>query len=325
MTKDNAPAIAQVCFRLDGIPLALELAAARSSVLTVEQISKRLDDRFRLLTGGARTALPRQQTLRAMIDWSYNLLAEQERILFRRLAVFVGGWTLEAAEDVCWGDGIDQDLILDFLSQLVHKSLVMRSEANGEFRYHCLETIRQYGREKLFDTDEVAHIHKKHLDYFIKLAELGYGELEGPNDLLWIEKLDAENDNFRAALNWSLESPEINPQSALQLSSALRDFWDTRGYTSEGVNWLSAALKKAPEVPNNERCRALFGSGLLNIRLSNFIESAKLLEQSLELARQLNNTPLIIKKPAFHGGCHGRPGGSQETHRSRLGIGKRKW
>ena len=156
VTKDNAPAIAQICFRLDGIPLAIELAAARANVLAVDQIAKRLDDRFRLLTGGARTALPRQQTLRALIDWSYNLLSEKERLLFRRLAVFVGGWTLEAEEAVCSGEGIESDLVLDLLSQLVKKSLVVMAEENGESRYHPLETIRQYAREKLFETDEAA-------------------------------------------------------------------------------------------------------------------------------------------------------------------------
>jgi predicted ATPase/class 3 adenylate cyclase len=229
VTKDNAPAIAQVCFRLDGIPLALELAAARANVLTVEQISKRLDDRFRLLTGGSRTALPRQQTLRAMIDWSYNLLSEQERLLFRRLAVFVGGWTLEAAEAVCSGEGLGPDLVLELLSQLVNKSLVVMVEVNGESRYHCLETIRQYGREKLFESEEAATIRDRHLDTYIQLAEQGYEELQGRNDLVWIEKLEMENDNFRAALSWSLESPGVDPQKALQLSGALQDFWVYEG------------------------------------------------------------------------------------------------
>ena len=140
----------------------------------MEQIAKRLDDRFRLLTGGARTALPRQQTLRAMIDWSYNLLSEEERLLFRRLAVFIGGWTLEAAEAVCSGEGIESDLVLDLLSQLVNKSLVVMAEENGESRYHCLETIRQYGREKLFETEEAAHIRNRHLDYLYSTGRAGH-------------------------------------------------------------------------------------------------------------------------------------------------------
>jgi predicted ATPase/class 3 adenylate cyclase len=288
VTKENAPAIAQVCFRLDGIPLAIELAAARANVLTVDQIAKRLDDRFRLLTGGARTALPRQQTLRAMIDWSYNLLSEQERLLFRRLAVFVGGWTLEAAEAVCSGEKIEADQILDLLSQLVHKSLVIVNEENGESRFHRLETIRQYAREKLFETEEATQIRDRHLNYFIEFAEQGYVELSGPQDLLWTERLEAENDNLRTALSWSLESPEVGNKKALQLSGALRDFWDMRGHTREGYDWVRAALEKAPDEPTSDYCRALVGAGLFCIRLSLAKEAAHYLESALHMARQLD-------------------------------------
>jgi len=294
LTNENAPAVAQICARLDGIPLAIELAAARANVLTVEQITKRLDDRFRLLTGGARTALPRQQTLRAMIDWSYNLLSQEESLLFRRLAVFVGGWTLEAAESVCGGSGLDPMQILDLLSQLVKKSLVNMEDVNGESRYRRLETIRQYAREKLFETEEAAHIRDAHLDYFIEFAEQGFLELLGRNDLVWIEKLENENDNLRSALSWSLESPGVDPQKALQMSGALQDFWDIRGYITEGWQWISAALKKAPEVPTTQRCRALIGAGLFSIRLSRDKESLKYAQESLALARQLDHAPFTI-------------------------------
>src|SRR6185369_15342189 len=153
LTKENAPSVAQICFRLDGIPLAIELAASRVKVLSPEQIASRLDDRFRLLTGGVRTALPRQQTLRAMIDWSYSLLSEDEKILFRRLAVFVGGWTVEAAEAVCGEERSGFD-VLDLLTRLVDKSLVFTEETTSGIRYHRLETIRQYSREKFFETEE---------------------------------------------------------------------------------------------------------------------------------------------------------------------------
>ena len=294
VTKDNAPAIAQICTRLDGIPLALELAAARANVLSMEQIAKRLDDRFRLLTGGSRTALPRQQTLRAMIDWSYNLLSEEESLLFRRLAVFTGGWTLEAAEAVCGGEGIESYLVLDLLSQLVKKSLVIMTEVNGESRYQGLETIRQYGREKLFETTDAASIRDSHLEYFTQFAEQGFEELQGRDDLIWIEKLETENDNFRAALNWSLESPNIDPQKALQLSGALQDFWDTRGYTSEGFQWLSKALQKAPDAPTDQHCRALLGVALLSMRLSRFKVASTYAEESLVQARQLKSARLLI-------------------------------
>jgi predicted ATPase len=294
VTNENAPAVAQICSRLDGIPLAIELAAARVNVLTVDQIAKRLDDRFRLLTGGARTALPRQQTLRAMIDWSYNLLTEQEQLLFRRLAVFVGGWTLEAAEAVCSGAGIESDLILDLLSPLVKKSLVHVTEENGESRYYRLETIRQYAREKLLETQEAAYIRDKHLEYFIQLAEQGYEQLHGPNDLIWIEKLEREHDNLRAALSWSLGSPDVDPQKALQLSGAVQDFWDARGYTSEGYEWLKRSLTKAPDAPTKQRCRSLRGAGLLCIRLTLEKESAAYAKESLRLSRELNIPSLII-------------------------------
>jgi predicted ATPase/class 3 adenylate cyclase len=294
LSNENAPAVAQVCSRLDGIPLAIELAAARANVLAVEQIAKRLDDRFRLLTGGARTALPRQQTLRAMIDWSYNLLSEEERLLFRRLAVFVGGWTLEAAEAICGGDGIDSFLVLDLLSQLVKKSLVVMADMNGESRYHELETIRQYAREKLFETEEAALIRNAHLDFFIQLAEQGFEELWGPNDLIWIGKLETENDNFRSALSWSLKSTDVDPQKALQLSGALQDFWDTLGYTLEGYQWLSEAIKKAPIDPTSQRCRALHGAGFLCVRLSRFKDAGIYLEEGLLLARQLNIGSFLV-------------------------------
>ena len=172
LTAQNAPAIAQICQRLDGIPLAIELAAARVRVLSAEEINARLDDRFRLLTGGSRTALPRQQTLRALIDWSYSLLSEPERLLFKRLAVFVGGWTLAAAEQVCADNGLDPATVLDTLSRLVDKSLVVAEEAAGETRYSRLETICQYSREKFAETDEVAVVRDRHLAYYVQFSEM---------------------------------------------------------------------------------------------------------------------------------------------------------
>ena len=172
LTAQNAPAIAQICQRLDGIPLAIELAAARVRALSAEEINARLDDRFRLLTGGSRTALPRQQTLRALIDWSYSLLSEPERLLFKRLAVFVGGWTLAAAEQVCSDNSLDPATVLDTLSRLVDKSLVVAEEAASETRYSRLETIRQYSREKFAETDEVAVVRDRHLAYYVQFSEM---------------------------------------------------------------------------------------------------------------------------------------------------------
>jgi len=175
VTNENAPALAQICYRLDGIPLAIELAAAKIRVLGVEQIAKRLDDRFKLLTGGSRTAMERHQTLRATVDWSYNLLPPEEQALFRRLAVFRDGWTLEAAESICGGESgsssVGNDDVLDLLEQLINKSLVVTKDEGGTSRYRMLETIRQYANEKLVDSDESEVLREKHLEFFMNLAE----------------------------------------------------------------------------------------------------------------------------------------------------------
>ena len=226
--KDNAPAIAQICYRLDGIPLAIELAAARVKMMSVDQISKRLDDRFRLLTGGARTALPRQQTLRALIDWSYDILSENERLLLCRLSIFAGGWTLEAAEAVCAGEGIDSYDVLDLLSQLVNKSLVAVIEkpqtnlkplsSRKNLRYRMLETIRQYAREKLMEAGEGEKIRGRHFDYYLQMAKQLVPEYFGPKELVWLAWLDDEWDNLRAAVEWSLEN---RPEAGLVLVNCL--------------------------------------------------------------------------------------------------------
>ncbi|MGE5375943.1 MAG: adenylate/guanylate cyclase domain-containing protein, partial [Bacteroidota bacterium] len=226
--KENAPFIAQICYRLDGIPLAIELAAARVKMLSVEQISRRLDDRFRLLTGGARTALPRQQTLRALIDWSYDILSENERLLLCRLAVFAGGWTLEAAEAICAGEGIDSYDVLDLLAQLVNKSLVVVSEkpqtnlkplsSRADRRYRMLETIRQYAREKLLEAGEGERLRNSHFDYYLQITKQLVPEYFGPRDLFWLAWLDEEWDNLRAAVEWSLET---RPDAGLELVNGL--------------------------------------------------------------------------------------------------------
>jgi non-specific serine/threonine protein kinase len=248
VTKDNAPAIAQICFRLDGIPLAIELAAARVRALSANQIAKRLDDRFRLLTGGSRTALERHQTLRATIDWSYNLLSGDEKLLLRRLAVFTGGWTLEAAEQVCAGNNdISSQDVLDLLTHLVEKSLVIMEESAGSARYHTLETTRQYAREKLFDSDEGATLHDKHLTYFLDLAEQADKEIHGPDQLEWMDRVEAEHDSFRAALEWCVS--EHNTESALRLLCALSQAWGLRDHSSERESWFDR-IRALPEVTN---------------------------------------------------------------------------
>ena len=243
LTEKNASAVAQICHRLDGIPLAIELAAARARVFSAEQIAERLDDRFKLLTGGSRTALPRQQTLRALIDWSYDILSADEQILLRRLSVFAGGWSFEAAERVC------SDLnVLDLLTQLINKSLVVVEEDN-ETRYRLLETIRQYARDKLLESGEGEEVRNKHLDYYLELAQTAEPHMEGFEHLQWTLKLNTEYDNIRTAVEWGLAR---DIEAALQLVGALPFFWMTQGYSSEGYRWASEVLEKAKSHQNNE-------------------------------------------------------------------------
>ncbi|HEU0297685.1 MAG TPA: tetratricopeptide repeat protein [Anaerolineales bacterium] len=231
----SVPAIAQICSRLDGIPLAIELAAARVNALGVKQIAKRLDDRFRLLTRGNRTALERHQTLQAAIDWSYNLLDANEKKLLARLSVFMGGWTLEAAEQVCVRKRGEFD-VLDVLSNLIDKSLVIMDSSTGEARYHFLETTRQYAREKLFESKQDGISQNQHLAYFVDLAEKGHSEITGPHQAEVLDLLDGELDNFRAALDWCLFSKSTEP--ALKILGALGWAWDMRGYYNEMRRWF---------------------------------------------------------------------------------------
>ena len=258
LTKDNASFVAQICFRLDGIPLAIELAAARVKMLSPEQIALRLDDRFRLLTGGLRTALPRQQTLRALIDWSYSLLSEPEKTLFRRLAVFVGGWTLEAAESACGEESSGAD-VLDLLTRLVDKSLVFSEEARGEIRYHRLETIRQYSREKFFETDEVETVRDRHLDFFVQFAELVDENLKGREQIVWQNRMAAEQDNLRAAMKWGLAR---SPENALRIAASLPLYWTTGGFSAEGFRWIQEAVVKYMEKMGEVEQPSLRAKGL---------------------------------------------------------------
>ncbi|MGE5265064.1 MAG: ATP-binding protein, partial [Acidobacteriota bacterium] len=214
VTVQNAPAVIQICTSLDGAPLAIELAAARVRVLSVEEIAARLDDRFRLLASGVRTASPRQQNLRALINWSYDLLSDAERILFRRLAIFAGGWTLESAEAVCAGKpdpdspcDLEMFDILDLLSHLVDKSLVVAEPQDGIERFRFLETIRQYSQERMVESGEAECLAERHAGYFCRMAEGCYRKLWGPEQGRWLARLDADHDNLRAALEWAARDP----------------------------------------------------------------------------------------------------------------------
>ncbi|HUF00058.1 MAG TPA: adenylate/guanylate cyclase domain-containing protein [Anaerolineales bacterium] len=293
LTKDNASFIAQICFRLDGIPLAIELAAARVKMMSPEQIASRLGDRFRLLTGGSRTALPRQQTLRALIDWSYSLLSEPEKTLFRRLAVFVGGWSLEAAEAVCGEERGELD-VLDPLTRLVDKSLVfVEEEFIGEMRYHRLESIRHYSREKFFDTDEVEIVRDRHLEFFLQFAELADENLQGRDQFIWVNRMLAEMDNLRTALEWGLSR---KPFSALRIVGAMNILWPISGYSAEGFRWAQKALEQVENIPIPEGiskeqqlsalAKALRGLAWLYLSLGDNANAIHRGEESVALYRQ---------------------------------------
>jgi len=290
LTVDNTHAVAQVCHQLDGIPLALELAAARVIALRVEQIAARLahHDKFRLLAVGSRTALPRHQTLHALIDWSHNLLAEPERALLRRLAVFAGGWTLEATETVCVGDGINADAVLDVMTQLANKSLILVKRAQGhDARYRMLETIRQYASERLLEAGDGEQVRKRHFEFFLQWAERVEPELRGPRQLEWLDQLEAEHDNLRAALDWSLGQAEYG-EASLRLASALLLFWHQRGYMSEGRTWLTRALaNQAAPGTGAARAKALYAAGCLDHWQGDITTARPQLEESADLWRVL--------------------------------------
>jgi predicted ATPase/class 3 adenylate cyclase/Tfp pilus assembly protein PilF/DNA-binding XRE family transcriptional regulator len=293
LTTTNARAVAQICARLDGMPLAIELAAARVSVLPVEGIAVRLDDRFRLLTSGPRTALPRQQTLRATLDWSYDLLGEGEQRLLDRLAVFAGGCTLAAAEAVCSGEGIEAWEVLDLLGGLVNKSLVLLEEAGGEAeqepgRYRLLETVRQYGWERLVAAHEAAAVRDRHLAWCLALAEQARPELRGLVQGIWLARLEREHDNLRAALGWSIHEAG-DAGLGQRLAGALSPFWRRRGYVSEGRGWLDAALARADQRSPSARALVLSGAGTLAWMQGEYRRAVSLYEQALGLQRALDN------------------------------------
>jgi non-specific serine/threonine protein kinase len=295
-TQENAFAATQICQRLDGIPLAIELAAARVKVLSLKEIAARLDDRFNLLTQGSRTAMPRHQTLRAAIDWSYDLLSEQEQSLFRRLAVFAGGWTLKAVQAVCLGDNIEAEEILDLITNLMDKSLVIMQEQNGETRYQILETIGEYAREKLFDSDELKFLREKHSKWFMKLAEEIEPRLHGAEQTFWLKRLEIENDNLRMALGWAIKEGEH--EVGLRLAGALGWFWFVHGHLSEGQQWLQQAIGLSLRsinmagMPSQYRrwyAGAVESAGLIADAQGDYEALQALYEESLVLYRDLGD------------------------------------
>jgi predicted ATPase/DNA-binding CsgD family transcriptional regulator len=289
LTEQNATAVAQICYRLDGIPLAIELAAARVKVLPVEQLSERLDNSFGLLAAGSRMAMPRHRTLHATMDWSHELLPEEERLLFRGLSVFAGGFTLEAAESICAGEDLQRDEVLDLLSHLVDKSLVIMREESGEARYRLLETVRQYGREKLSESGEAKKVQGRHAEYYLVLAEEAEPQLKGGRQVAWLERFEREHDNLRAAMRWLLERGES--EKAARLGWALWLFWWIRGHFAEGRRSMEQMLagKDSAAMPASARARALFVAGTMACGQGDDRAAEPLLEEGAALFRELRD------------------------------------
>jgi predicted ATPase/class 3 adenylate cyclase len=300
LTAANAPLVAQVCHRLDGIPLAIELAAARVRSLPVEQIAARLDDRFRLLTGGDRTALPRQQTLRALMDWSYDLLNAQEKLLLHRLSVFAGGWTLETAEQVCGGEGIEAWEVLDVLTGLVDKSMVAYEALAQARRYRLLETVRQYASDKLRAPGDEARIRSRHLDCFLRLAEQIEPELHGPEQLRWLDFLEQEHDNLRTALDWS-QAQDEEREKGLRLAGILGWFWKLHNHLGEGRSRLESMLAGPPSDSTPARAAAVETAGLLAFYQNDYVSTRALLEQSSAYWRERGDRRALATSLAYLG------------------------
>jgi predicted ATPase len=292
VTEENATAVADVCQRLDGIPLAIELAAARVRALSVEQIAARLNDRFRLLTRGDQTALPRQQTLRASIDWSYDLLSEAERALLRRLAVFAGGWTLEAAEVVGAAGDVEKSDVLDLLTNLVEKSLVAL-EAEGE-RYRLLETVRQYVQERLNESGDAESARACHFAFFLTLAEKSRPKLEGPEQGIWLALLDPEKENLLAACSWATRARE-RADAGLRLIYAVKPYWINRGLLGLASRVTAEHLARpGAQERTSARCQALTDAGELASLMGRYDEAQGHLERSLAIAREIGDRKKIV-------------------------------
>ena len=284
LTSANTPAIVKICRALDGIPLAIELAAARLKVLSVEQIAERIEDRFHLLTGGSRTALPRHQTLRATLDWAHSLLEDNERAFFRRLSVFAGGFNFEAVEFVCPGGPIEPDDVLELLSSLIDRSLVTVIRPDrGPVRYAMLETVNQYARERLVDSDEAKIVRQRFVEYFTQLAERAGPQLlrGGTDQADWFDRLQLEQDNLRAALAWAVGSADY--PAIARIGGAIWPFWWTRGSVPEGRQWLAPAMVSRQRLGDEDRSRLLFAEGRLALLQGDFEAGLAALEEHLAL------------------------------------------
>jgi predicted ATPase/class 3 adenylate cyclase len=286
VTNENAPAVAEICVRLDGLPLAIELAAARTRLLPPRAMLAKLSSRLKLLTGGARNLPERQRTLRGAIEWSYELLSPEERTLFARLSVFAGGRTLEAIETIC-NPETELDT-LDGLESLLEKSLLRQEEGpEGEPRFVMLETIHEFAREKLEESREAEELRRLHAEYFLAMAEESEPHMTGPEQVVWLDRLEAEHDNLRAVLSWSLESGDI--ELGLKLASATNHYWIYRGHLSEAARWLEQALERSEDVPEAVRAKALSSAGGLAIFLGSHERTDTFLQEAAALYRKLGD------------------------------------
>jgi len=324
LTDANVVAVARICVALEGIPLAIELAASRVRVLSVDQILDKLHDRLGLLTSGSRTATGRHQTLVAAIDWSYNLLSAAERRLFRRLAVFSGGWTLEAAEAVCAGDGVARSEVLELLSGLVDKSLVLADDRRSYLRYRFMVTLLEYAEKCLRQSDEEAALQRMHAEFFTELAEEGETHLTSPDQTIWLERLNIEYDNIRAAMNWAATA---DVQLALRLGGALYRFWYVRGYWSEGRRWITDLLElESTHLHSELRAQALNTAAQLALLQGDHVTAQTTVKEALALARRCGDEHQIaiaLNSNAMLEGVRGEFGAARVLLEETLAIRRR--
>jgi predicted ATPase len=323
LTDTTAPAVAQICWRLEGIPLAIELAAARLSALSAAQIAERLQNSFELLSHGKRTALPRHQALRATIDWSYAQLTDAEQSLFQRVSVFAGGCDLEAAEDVCVGERIEREQILELLIQLVEKSLVLVHEQAGMARYRLLEPIRQYAQDRLRESGAMPAVQRRHIDYFLRLAQEAEPRMLGPDQLLASEELEVEHANLLAGLAWAAEN---EPESALKLANALGWFWEFRGYLAQGREWFKRIIAQSPETFEGLRGEAYVRAGRLACWQGEYKHAVVLTEEGLRLCERSGNRRWVGDGTQQLGRCgriSGRARSGRHTARAKFIYRKR--
>ncbi|MFL5625235.1 MAG: tetratricopeptide repeat protein [Ktedonobacteraceae bacterium] len=291
LSEANASAVIEICARLDSLPLAIELAAARMSLLSPQALLKRLEYRLQVLTRGSQDLPVRQQTLRRAIQWSYELLSLDEQKLFRLLSIFVGGCTLDTIEQVCSSSGYSDSHVLDGVMSLLDKSLLQQGELLNEPRLFMLETLREYGQECLQADNEAATLHHAHAVYYLALAEQAEQEFGGAQQMLWLERLEREYENLRAAVLWFLEQAgNENAEAALRLTSALWWFWSVRGYASEGSQWLEKALVNSAGVVPAVRAKTLNAAGMLALNQDHYDRAESLCEESLTLFRELQDT-----------------------------------